>query len=467
MHRVRALLALRGNGVIGIRREDKNNWERRVPLTPRHVGQLVAGGTSVLVQPSSIRCFSDEEYVEAGAQLAEDLSPAHTILAVKEVPIHHLLANRTYLFFSHTHKAQPHNMPLLDAVLERNVRLIDFEHIVDCDGRVVKFGPYAGYAGMINTLHALGLALLARGFATPFLHVSRAREYRCLDTARQALLQIGQIIRTKGLPREVAPLTVVVTGSGSVSAATQQILHTLPCTYLDPCDLPALFAKAKPDRHCIYVAVATEQHMVSPCDRLRRFDRQAYYSDPSSFEPVFHENIAPYAKVLVNGMYWESKYPKLLTLEQTRVLREQQRFPLLALGDISCDPKGPIEISTKSTTIADPFYCVDLNSLAETEVQKINADCVVVLAVDHLPAEFPSQASEYFGDPLCDLARAVALSDGSKAFEDQTDLPPEVRTAVVAAHGKLTPNYQYISKLNTKACWPVSGRRHECSRATF
>ena len=29
------------NNIIGIRREDKNKWERRVPLTPVHVSTLV------------------------------------------------------------------------------------------------------------------------------------------------------------------------------------------------------------------------------------------------------------------------------------------------------------------------------------------------------------------------------------------------------------------------------------------
>jgi hypothetical protein len=33
---------LYANAVIGIRREDKNCWERRVPLTPKHVRELVS-----------------------------------------------------------------------------------------------------------------------------------------------------------------------------------------------------------------------------------------------------------------------------------------------------------------------------------------------------------------------------------------------------------------------------------------
>ena len=48
---------------IGIRREDKNEWERRVPLTPSHVARLVDQGLEISVQPSGLRVFGDEEYL--------------------------------------------------------------------------------------------------------------------------------------------------------------------------------------------------------------------------------------------------------------------------------------------------------------------------------------------------------------------------------------------------------------------
>lgn len=42
---------------------------------------------------------------------------------------------------------------------------------------------------------------------------------------------------------------------------------------------------------------------------------------------------------------------------------------------------------------------------------------------------------------------AVVRSDFSKPFEEQTDLPLEIYGACIAAHGKLTPDYEYITKL--------------------
>ena len=43
----------------------------------------------------------------------------HMTSGVKQVPIEHLLEDKTYIFFSHTIKAQPENMPLLDAMLQK------------------------------------------------------------------------------------------------------------------------------------------------------------------------------------------------------------------------------------------------------------------------------------------------------------------------------------------------------------
>ena len=37
------------------------------------------------------------------------------------------LPGRTAVFFSHTIKAQPENMALLDLCLEKNIRLVDYE----------------------------------------------------------------------------------------------------------------------------------------------------------------------------------------------------------------------------------------------------------------------------------------------------------------------------------------------------
>lgn len=96
---------MKGNGVVALRCEEKNKWERRAPIAPKHVKELVNQGIKVIVAPSPNRCFTDAEYEEAGATIKLSLEEAGTIIGVKEVPIPKLKPDRTYLFFAHIIKA--------------------------------------------------------------------------------------------------------------------------------------------------------------------------------------------------------------------------------------------------------------------------------------------------------------------------------------------------------------------------
>lgn len=161
----------RSKHVIAIRREDQSPWERRAPLAPEQVRQLVNDHhVKVLIQASNRRAFPISSYIQAGAIVQEDISEASVIIGVKQVPVDLLIPNKVYVMFSHTHKAQEGNMPLLDACLEKNITLVDYEKMVDDQGvRLVAFGKYAGVVGMINILHGLGLRFLALGHHTPFM----------------------------------------------------------------------------------------------------------------------------------------------------------------------------------------------------------------------------------------------------------------------------------------------------------
>lgn len=64
-------------------------------------------------------------------------------------------------------------MPMLKEFVDSGSRLVDYELLTDESGkRLVAFGKFAGFAGMINSLHGLGLQLLERGYRTPFLVLS-------------------------------------------------------------------------------------------------------------------------------------------------------------------------------------------------------------------------------------------------------------------------------------------------------
>ena len=170
----------------------------------------------MLVQPSNRRAFQMPEYIQAGAVIQEDLSEASLILGVKQIPIDLLLPNKSYSFFSHTIKAQEANMPLLDALLEKNIVMIDYEKMCDAQGqRMVAFGKYAGVVGMINIMHGLGLRFLALGHHTPFMHIGPAHNYRSSEMARQSIRDSGYDIALGLLPKSIGPLTFVFTGSGN------------------------------------------------------------------------------------------------------------------------------------------------------------------------------------------------------------------------------------------------------------
>jgi saccharopine dehydrogenase (NAD+, L-lysine-forming) len=125
---------------IGVRREDKSRWERRVPVTPEDARRLKEKhGIEVWVQPSPIRVFSEEEFAQAGAAVQEDISACPVVFALKEMPLDFFEPGRTYVFFSHTIKGQPYNMPMLKKMLELGCTLIDYEKVTAENGRRLIF----------------------------------------------------------------------------------------------------------------------------------------------------------------------------------------------------------------------------------------------------------------------------------------------------------------------------------------
>ena len=113
---------------IGIRHEDKYVMERRAPLTPGHVERLIKGKKlDIIVQTSAKRVFSDQEYINAGASIADNLDDCSVILGVKEMPLSFFEPDKTYVFFSHVIKGQSYNMPMLKKMIEKGCNLIDYD----------------------------------------------------------------------------------------------------------------------------------------------------------------------------------------------------------------------------------------------------------------------------------------------------------------------------------------------------
>ncbi|KYQ96940.1 aminoadipic semialdehyde synthase [Tieghemostelium lacteum] len=440
---------------LGIRREDKNRWERRAPLAPSHVEALVKAGIKIIVQPSTLRTYPNQSYSKAGAVIQEDLKECDVIIAVKEVPSEYLYPGKTYIFFSHTIKAQPYNMPMLDEINKKHIRLIDYERITDSQNkRLVRFGSFAGYAGMIDMLHALGDRLLAKGFSTPFLHIGYSYVYPKLESAREAVKSIGEEISQVGLPDDLLPFTFAFTSEGSVSQGALDIFKLLPHKMVTPDEMVDLVKNKKGERGILYGTIITSEHMVEPIDPTKKFNKAEYYKDPSAYKPIFFEKYAPYISCIINCMYWDAKYPRLITIRQMEQLVETNNSRLIGVADISADINGSLEFLMKTTSIDLPLYIYDPKTQdvhdSTTDQKYMYRDGILFLAVDNLPTEFPREATQWFGDHLLPFMEKVVKSDPNKPYDQMDDIPLEIKRACITSHGQLTPPFEYIKELRKK-----------------
>jgi saccharopine dehydrogenase (NAD+, L-lysine-forming) len=429
--------------IIGIRREDKNEWEKRVPLVPDDVRWLrEKHGIRTIIQPSAIRTFSDDEFRRAGAEIGEDLDPAGTVFAVKEIPAAMFRRDKTYVFFSHTIKGQAYNMPMLRTMIEQRCNLIDYERVInEKNQRLIFFGRYAGLAGMLDTLHGFGRKLLARGVANPFAGIRQAYQYASLEEAKADVAAIGVGIDGHGFPTELCPLTVGFAGYGNVSRGAQEIFDLLPHKVLSAEAMVEMHENFSSDNLNLYKVVFSEDDMVRA--REGTFELQDYYAHPEKYVGKFEEYL-PLLSILVNCIYWTEKYPRLVTkryLKERTVLESNLR--LQVIGDISCDIDGSIEITHKSTKPDDAYYTYFAeNDRYEDGVQPLG---VTVMAVDNLPCEFPRESSIEFSNVLRDFVPRIAAADFGQAPEN-LGLPFPIQKALVLHGGAFAPDYQYMKE---------------------
>jgi len=427
---------------IAIRREDKNRWERRSPLIPEQVGQLIGEGLSFVVQHSDIRTFSDDEYREVGAEIREDTSDCPLVLGVKEAPGPVFEPGRAYAFFAHVAKGQPHNMPMLKRMMELGCSLIDYEKITDDAGRrLVFFGRFAGIAGVVDMLSGLGQRLAVLGFDTPLSHVRLAHEYGRVALAKAAVAEVGRDVVEAGLPPELTPLVIGVTGYGHVAKGAWEMLEALGATEVEPVDLPALMADG--DRRSVYRVMFREEHTVEPVEFGHRFDLKEYFAHPELYRARFEDHL-PHLTALANCIYWEPRYPRLVTKRWLKQAFAGDRPPRLrVIGDISCDINGSIEATVKATEPGAPFYVYEPET--DTARDGVQGPGLLMMAVDNLPCELPFDSSREFGTALLPLIPALAQADFNASL-DRLTMPGPLRRALILYRGRLTPEYAYIEQ---------------------
>lgn len=432
---------------IGIRHEDKYKQELRAPLTPKHVSRLVKQKKlDIVVQNSSKRIFSDEEYVQAGARIAKDLKKCSVIFGVKEIPESFFEPEKTYVFFAHVVKGQPYNMNMLRKMMELKCNLIDYEKVVDEQGkRLIFFGRYAGMAGMINSLWALGLRLRESGYHSNLARLKQAHRYHSLTEAKDDISGIGQLIAENGIPHELRPFVIGISGYGNVSQGVQEILGLLPVKEISPAKLLDLHKRKKLPDNLVYKVIFKEEDLFEHVNG-ESFDLHDYYANPHLYRSKFEKYI-PLLSMFINCVYWDKRYPRLVTREYLKKIYAKGNPKLTVIGDISCDVEGSVECTLKPTEIDDPLFVY--NPDTEKITMGHQGHGILVMAVDILPAELPRDSSDGFGDVLVNFVKPIADADFNEHFDD-LDLPKAIKKALILHRGELTPEYKYMEAFLVK-----------------
>ncbi len=392
---------------LGILREGKVPPDSRVALSPEQAAHVAADPRfDLVVQPSPGRCFADKAYLKAGIRMSDDLSDRDVLIGIKEVPVSQLLPDKTYIFFSHTHKGQLYNRPLLQAVIDRRIRLIDYELLTDEQGlRLIAFG---GFAGMVGAHHALR----AWGLRTQRYHLPAMHELDGYADAQAAFAKTS-----------FGPVRVVLTGSGRVGQGAAQVLLDAGLVRLSP---KQFLAGDLPD-----VAVFTQ---LSSGDYLRHregktFERGHFIDAPNNFEADFMP-FARVADVLIHGIFWDKRAPAMFTLEQAA----DPDFRIQVISDVTCDiaPHTSIPSTVRASTIAKPYFGLDPKTAKE--IDPFDPEGILMCTIDNLPNELSRDASNSFGKMFIELILPELLAEESAVLA----------RATIAADGALAPRFNYL-----------------------
>lgn len=393
---------------IGILRETKNPPDRRVPLTPPQIIALeeLYPSTEFFVQPSDIRCYTDEEYEYLDIPLKEDLRDCDILMGVKEVDKRTFIAGKTYMFFAHVAKKQQHNLEMFREMAKRKIRLIDYEYLTTDKGeRVVAFGRWAGIVGAYNGLRA-------RGIKTNRFKLKPAHQCHDLDEMWAGLRLI-----------DLQPgLKILVTGTGRVANGALETLSVCNIVKVTPED----FLNREFD---IPVMCQIGPEVYTANKKRQPFSFSHFVKHPDEYESAF----LPYTKVvdiLITGHYWDPNSPVFFTKADMK----SPEFRISVIADISCDVNGPVPSTLRATTISDPFY--GYNPQAEAEEPAFTKPSnITVMSIDNLPGELPRDASLDFGMQLIENTLHDLLT-GSES--------PMIERATILKDGNLTPPFNYL-----------------------
>jgi saccharopine dehydrogenase (NAD+, L-lysine forming) len=389
---------------IGLIKEGKNPPDNRVALTPAQCKWIHKNlpQIQVIAQSSPHRCFTDREFLVAGVDVKEDISECDVLIGIKEVPVEQLIPGKTYLFFSHTKKEQPHNQGLLRSILDKKISLIDFECLEHEDGqRIIGFGFFAGVVGAHN-------GMMAYGRRTGLFSLDRVYKQRNFRELIHAYFGLK-------LPN----VKIAVTGSGRVAHGILEVMNLMGIHEVEPDDyLQRRFA------YPVYTQLRGAELYRKKEGAYRRED---FHQHPENYECLF----LPYTSqtdILMNGVYWEKNVPRLFEKEDVR----REDFIIRTIADITDDINGSVPINLGDQSIEDPIYGVDRESLQKTAPYL--PESIDIMAVGNLPNELPRDASRYFGEQLIKYVLEDLSGNSS----------PVIERATIVRNGALTSPYSYL-----------------------
>lgn len=391
---------------IGIIREDKSPPDSRVPLNPTQCKSLIDDGIDLVVQSSQVRCFTDEDYQSAGVPVVSDVVDRDILLGVKEVPIDKLIPNKTYFFFSHTIKEQVYNRKLLQAVIERNIRLLDYEVLTNESGaRVIAFGKFAGMVGAHN-------ALWTYAQRTSSFQLPRMKDLYDYAAAKEVYKQTN-------FPN----VKLVLTGTGRVANGAAQVLDDMGFQKVRPMDYIT-----KQYDHPVYTQLSSFYYTKRK-DKREFDDVRDFYNNPSMYESDF-DHFLLNSDIMVNGIYWNNDAPAFFTLEQLA----SDDFNIKVIADVTCDiaPISSIPTTIKASTITDPVFGYDPQTQAESKPYQ--AHTLDMMTIDNLPNELPRDASTAFGEMFMEYVMPELIAGGG----------PMLDKGSVARDGDLGKHFEYL-----------------------
>ena len=391
---------------FGIIRERKNPPDRRVVLSPEACQKVLStyNKAEIVVEPSPIRVFTNEEYKEAGIKVALKMKDCDVLLGVKEVPIKNLIPYKKYFFFSHTIKKQPYNRNLLQALLEKNIEMYDHEVITNEKGiRLVAFGRYAGIVGAYNGFRAYGL---------------KNKLYK-LPKAQKLADQQALVDALRNIP--LPNIKVLLTGRGRVGNGAREMLDGMHMRKVNVHE----FLDEEFNEPVFCQIDASDYNKRKDGVRGNKAD---FFANPGEYRSNFFR-FAKVTDLYIAGHFHGDGAPFLFTREDAK----NPEFNINTVADISCDIDGPVASTLRASTIEDPIYGYDPQSETETDYRKNNA--IAVMAVDNLPAELPRDASGGFGEAF--------VKHVIPAFFNK-DKDGILERARMTKNGKLTQQYAYL-----------------------